>query len=86
MYFAVTDSIGRVAVSTHPDPTVPTRVTWEEWLVPFTDFDGVSLGRIQSIHIGVGDRDNPVMGGSGLIYIDDMEYGHSTAGPAPVRR
>ena len=86
LYFAVTDSIGRVAVSTHPDPTVPTRVTWEEWLVPFSDFDGVSLGRIQSIHIGVGDRDNPVMGGSGLIYIDDIEYGHSTAGSAPVRR
>jgi len=28
------------------------------------------------MYIGVGDRDNPTAGGNGLIYIDDIAFGH----------
>jgi hypothetical protein len=30
--------------------------------------------------IGVGDPDNPTAGGTGLIFIDDIGYGHAQSG------
>jgi hypothetical protein len=41
---------------------------------------GVNLSRVAILYIGVGDRDNPSAGGTGLIFIDDVGYGH----PAPA--
>jgi hypothetical protein len=82
LYLAVEDTNGHVAVATHPDPTALTSATWQEWTIPYSAFDGIWLSGVQKIYLGVGDRDNPVPGGSGLIYIDDIEYGHSSA-PAP---
>jgi hypothetical protein len=86
LYIAIEDTVGHLAVSTHPDETVVSSATWQEWAIPLSDFDGVSLSRIKKIYIGVGDRDNPVPGGSGLIYIDDIEYGNPAVGPPQVRR
>jgi hypothetical protein len=31
------------------------------------------------MYIGVGDRDNPTAGGTGLIFIDDVGYGRAVA-------
>lgn len=86
LYIGIEDTVGHLAVSTHPDETAVSSATWQEWAIPLSDFDGVSLTRITKIYIGVGDRDNPVPGGSGLIYIDDIEYGNPAAGPPQVRR
>jgi Concanavalin A-like lectin/glucanases superfamily/NedA-like, galactose-binding domain len=87
LYLAVEDTNGRVAVATHSDPTALTSATWQEWTIPYSAFDGIRLSGVQKIYLGVGDRDNPVPGGSGLIYIDDIEYGHSSApAPPPSRR
>jgi hypothetical protein len=86
LYIAVEDTLRRLAVATHPDENLLRSVTWQEWVVPFSDFDGVNLGRVQCIYLGVGDRDNPTPGGTGLIYVDDIEYGHIAGGQAPVRR
>jgi hypothetical protein len=33
---------------------------------------GVNLTNVDSITLGFGNRDNPVAGGSGLMYFDDI--------------
>lgn len=86
LYIAIEDKIGRVAVVTHPNPTALASGSWQEWVIPYSAFDGVSLSGVMAIYLGVGDRDNPTPGGSGLLYIDDIEYGHPIGGaPAPRR-
>jgi hypothetical protein len=48
---------------------------WQEWnirLQDFTDINGVYLGNIEKVYIGFGDRENPVPGGSGLVFFDDL--------------
>ena len=49
---------------------------WQEWLVPLSAFEGVSLGNVQMLYLGLGDRDNPSAGGAGLIFVDDIGVGH----------
>jgi hypothetical protein len=75
LYVAVEDTSGNVAVATHPDAGVTTGTEWTEWVIPFSDLAGVNLGRVAMIYVGVGDRDNPSAGGTGLIFIDDIGYG-----------
>jgi hypothetical protein len=75
LYVAVEDSAGNVAVATHPDGAVLTTDTWQEWLIPYTELAGVNLSRVAMMYIGVGDRDNPSAGGTGLVFVDDIGYG-----------
>ena len=86
LYLGLEDTTGHIEVVTHPDLDVVTSTTWQEWIIPYSDLEGVRMSSIERMILGVGDRDNPMPGGSGLIYIDDIEYGHSTAAAPPVRR
>ena len=79
LYVALEDSAGHVAVVAYPDETVLTADTWQEWTIAFDDFSGVNPAAMRTIYIGVGNRDNPTAGGSGLIFIDDIGYGHSAS-------
>jgi hypothetical protein len=47
---------------------------WHEWNVELQDFNdaGVILTDVNRVYIGFGDRDNPVAGGSGTVYFDDI--------------
>ncbi|UCD49111.1 MAG: discoidin domain-containing protein, partial [Phycisphaerales bacterium] len=85
LYIAIEDRLGRLAVATHPNPAALTSAVWQEWTIPYSAFGDVRLSAVQKIYLGVGDRDNPVPGGSGLIFIDDLEYGHPSGGTAPSR-
>ena len=76
LYVAVEDTSGSVAVASHADQAVVTAEAWQEWSVPYADLAGVNLAAVQTIYVGLGDRDNPAAGGSGLIYIDDIEFGN----------
>ena len=80
LYVALEDSSGNVAVVTHPDETIVTLADWSAWTIPYSDLGGVNLSRVATMAIGVGDRDNPSAGGTGLIYIDDIGFGR----PVPV--
>jgi hypothetical protein len=80
LYVALEDTSGNVAVVTHPDASIVARSGWNEWLIPYSDLAGVNLSRVAIMDIGIGDRDNPTAGGTGLIFVDDIGYGHS----APV--
>ncbi len=74
LYVAIEDGAGRVATVTNPDLAI--RSGWNEWQIPFSDLAGVDLGDVQMMYIGLGDQDNPSMGGTGLVFIDDIAYGH----------
>ncbi len=78
LYVAVEDSTGKVKAVTHPAGETATFLGgWNEWQIPFSDLSGVNLSRVETMYIGVGDRNAPSAGGSGLIYIDDIQFGHS---------
>jgi hypothetical protein len=72
LYIAVEDSTGKIAVLTNPDPAAVVTTTWTEWEIPLSNLAGVNLGKIKKLYIGVGDRANPVKGGAGRVYIDDI--------------
>ncbi|MHC4521201.1 MAG: DUF1349 domain-containing protein, partial [Planctomycetota bacterium] len=83
LYVALEDTSGNVAVVTHPDENIVARSGWNEWLIPYSDLAGVNLRRVAIMYIGVGDHDNPNADGTGLILIDDIDYGHSAPVAAP---
>ncbi len=76
LYVAVEDASGKAAVVTSPDAAATARPDWEQWRIPLGAFNGVDLSRVETMTIGIGDHDNPAAGGAGLIYVDDIQYGH----------
>ena len=45
-------------------------------MIPLSEFQGVNLAGVKKMMIGVGDRANPKAGGKGVIYLDDIGFGH----------
>ncbi len=83
LYVGVSDASGSIAVVTNPDPAITVRPTWQEWQIPYSELAGVDLSQVETMYIGVGDRDNPTEGGSGLIFIDDIGYGRGNLEEEP---
>jgi F5/8 type C domain-containing protein len=80
LYVVVQDNAGNVAIVTHSDAGAVVLTEWQVWQIPFSDLSGVSLNNVAMISIGVGDRNNPTAGGTGMIYIDDVGFGSPSAG------
>jgi len=80
LYVAIEDSAGNVAVVTHSDPDVALSTEWQAWTIPLSTLTdaGVNLAAVETMHVGLGDRDNPTGGGAGLIYVDDVGVGAPT--------
>ncbi len=78
LYVAVTDGAGHTAVVTNPDPEATTLVQWQSWPVSLENISsaGVNLANVRSLAIGVGDPDSPQAGGTGLLFIDEIQVGH----------
>jgi hypothetical protein len=70
LYVAIEDSTGKVAVAA--DSAALTATAWTEWKIPLSSVTGVNLAKVKKLYIGVGDRKNPVPGGSGRLYLDDI--------------
>ena len=70
LYVALNDS----AVVNHDNPNAALRASWLQWDIDLTRFadQGVNLANVNSITIGLGNRTNPVAGGSGMMYFDDI--------------
>jgi F5/8 type C domain/Carbohydrate binding domain len=77
LYLVVEDSAGNVAVLTNADPEAVLATDWQEWVIPFADLTaaGVNPAGVKTMYVGLGDRDNPISGGTGRIYLDDIEFG-----------
>jgi hypothetical protein len=74
LYVVVEDSGGRGATVTCSDPDAAASLRWAEMRMALSQFAdaGVDLAAVKKLIIGLGDRDAPVAGGGGLIYIDDV--------------
>jgi hypothetical protein len=70
LYVTVEDSTGNSATAV--DPNVVNAMTWTEVKFPLTQFAGVSLSKVKTLYLGVGDRDNPTPDGTGMVYLDDI--------------
>ena len=78
LYVAIEDSTGKVVAVTRSDAaTLVTTAEWQPWAIPLAEISaaGVQLDRVRTLYIGIGDRYAPAAGGTGLIYIDDIQFG-----------
>ncbi|MDI6450978.1 discoidin domain-containing protein [Anaerobaca lacustris] len=75
LYVVLEDATGQTATVVHPDEMIVARSGWSEWAIPYSDLAGVNVSRVRTMYIGLGSRNAPTAGGSGLIYIDDIGYG-----------
>ena len=84
LYVAVEDSAGNVAVVTHADASAVQTAEWQGWTISFSALTdaGVNLTAVATVHIGLGDRDNPASGGAGIVYVDDVAVGTPSASSA----
>ncbi|MBW7992497.1 MAG: hypothetical protein FVQ84_21120 [Planctomycetes bacterium] len=62
------------AVVNHDNPDAALRNSWTEWNIDLQAFadQGVNLANVTSITLGLGNKNNPVAGGSGVMYFDDI--------------
>jgi hypothetical protein len=73
------------AVVNH-DNTNATQINrWTEWNIDLQAFadQGVNLANVNTISLGLGNRNNPVAGGSGTMYFDDIRLYPPPREPAP---
>ncbi len=69
-YVAVQDGAKKIAVVNNA--TVVNATAWTEVQIPLSSFTGVDMTKVTKMFIGVGNRANPVAGGTGMLYIDDI--------------
>jgi hypothetical protein len=71
--------MGNPAVVYYSDVTKLKISAWQNWSIPLSDFTTIkpslNLANIARIHIGIGNRASPPSsgGGTGIIFIDDIE-------------
>jgi len=62
------------AVVNHDNPNAAQTGSWTEWSIPLQAFadQGVNLANVNTISLGLGNKNNPQAGGSGTMYFDDI--------------
>jgi hypothetical protein len=70
MYVALNGS----AVVFNDNPAAAQISTWTQWDIDMARFadQGVNLTNFNTISLGFGDKSNPVAGGSGMVFFDDI--------------
>ena len=70
LYAVINDSV--VVTNDNPDAALAT--SWTAWNIDLALLadQGVDLSNVNSITLGLGDRNNPVAGGAGIMYFDDI--------------
>ncbi|NLH42271.1 MAG: hypothetical protein GX448_10555, partial [Planctomycetes bacterium] len=79
LYLTVKDSAGKTKTLQNPDVAISARLQWQEWKIPLSEFTsaGVKMNAVKSLVIGVGNKAAPVKGGTGTLYIDDIQFGRA---------
>ncbi|MFH1371188.1 MAG: hypothetical protein ABII09_07895, partial [Planctomycetota bacterium] len=76
MYVAVANKTGTPKLVFHDDPAATQIDTWTQWRIDLQQFadQGIDLSDVDSISIGVGDKNPgaPGPGGSGEMFFDDI--------------
>ncbi len=62
------------AIVNHDNPNAAQILSWTRWDIDLQTFadQGVDLSNVNTITLGLGNRNNPVAGGSGKMYFDDI--------------
>jgi len=70
MYVALNGS----AVVTNDNPNTVQTTSWSQWDIDLRALadQGVNLTNVNSITLGLGNRNNPLAGGAGMMYFDDI--------------
>ena len=76
LYLIVTDKAGKTKTVVNANPSASTTAAWTQWRIPLSSLTGVSLTTVQKITLGVGDKTSPKAGAAGMLYFDDIGYGH----------
>jgi len=79
MYVAIANSTGEPGAVYNDDADAATTDVWTKWVIPLQKFadQGINLTDVDSIAIGLGDKNSLQPGGSGVIFIDDIGVGRS---------
>ncbi|MBL7144221.1 MAG: hypothetical protein ISS76_08310, partial [Phycisphaerae bacterium] len=76
------------AAVTNDNPNAAQTASWTAWEIDLQLFSdqGVNLANVNTVTIGFGDRTNPVAGGSGTVFFDDIRLSKPDPGlePEPV--
>ena len=78
VYVTVQDSTNKTATATNA--TAATSAEWTQWKIPFSSLTGVNLKSVKKLYLGAGSKSNPVQGGGGILYIDDIAFGRPVGG------
>ena len=81
LYVALNDN----AIVTNDNPNAAQVDTWTEWNIDLQAFadQGVNLTNVNTIALGLGNKNNPLAGGSGMMYFDDIRLYPPPPEPAP---
>jgi len=78
LYVVIQDSANRTVVVKHPDGANAVLADqWTQWKIPLSQLSSVNLKAVKKITIGVGDQAGSAPGGAGMLFIDDIGYGHT---------
>jgi len=69
----------------HNNPEALLIEDWTEWRIDLQGFaaQGVNLTSVDSISISFGDKNNPQLGGSGMVWFDDTRLYRPAPEPEP---
>jgi len=76
LYVVIEDKAGKTKTVAHPDPAATTVSAWTQWRIALSDLTGINLAAVKRLTVGVGDKANPKAGAAGMLYIDDIGFGH----------
>ncbi len=67
-------ALNGTAIVTHDNPNAAQVAMWTEWIIDLQAFadQGVDLTNVNTIAIGLGNKNNPQPGGTGTMYFDDI--------------
>ncbi len=73
------------AIVTNDNPNAAQTEEWTEWNIDLQEFadQGVNLANVNTIALGLGNKNNPQAGGSGTMYFDDIRLYPPPPEPAP---
>jgi hypothetical protein len=73
------------AVVNHDNPNAAQVEEWTEWNIDLQAFadQGVNLANVNTIALGLGNKNNPQAGGSGTMYFDDIRLYPPPPEPTP---
>jgi len=74
------------AVVSHENPYAALTTNWTQWNIDLQAFadQGVNLANVNTIALGLGDKTNPLPGGSGKMYFDDIHVRHPVTATGEV--